>query len=73
VQEHSPKWKLLRNITNKYGIHKWNEMDKLMIIGNIPNDIKQFFIDHKDDNDSSSDSELRSFYTYYFYLHPDEL
>lgn len=73
VQEFGPKWKELRKITDKYGLDSWEKMEKAMKNGNIQSDIKQFFVDHKDDNDTSSDSEVRSFYTYYNMLHKEEL
>jgi hypothetical protein len=73
VQEFGEKWKSLRSITDKYNIDSWEKMQKSMRNGNIPSNIKQFFIDHKDDNDRHTDSELRSFYAYYKILHPREL
>ncbi len=73
VQEFGPKWKVLRQITDKYGLDSWEKMEKAMKIGNIPSEILQFFVDHRDDNDTSSDSELRSFYSYYKMLHENEL
>lgn len=73
VQEFGPKWKVLRSITDKYGLDSWEKMEKAMIIGNLYPDILQFFVDHKDDNDTSSDSELRSFHSYYKILHSKEL
>jgi len=73
VQEFSEKWKMLRSITDKYGLDTWEKMEKAMKIGNIYPDILQFFIDHKDDNDRHTDSELRSFYSYYKILHSNEL
>ncbi len=73
VQEFSAKWKVLRGLTDKYGLDTWEKMDKAMKIGNIQSDILQFIVDHKDDNDTSSDSELRSFYSYYKILHENEL
>ena len=73
VQEFSAKWKTLRGITDKYGLDTWEKMEKAMKIGNIHSDILQFIIDHKDDNDRHTDSELRSFYSYYKMLHENEL
>jgi len=73
VQEFSAKWKELRSITDKYGFDTWEKMEKAMKIGNIPSDIKQFFIDHRNDNDRHTDSELRSFYALYKILHSREL
>lgn len=73
VQEFGEKWKVLRSITNKYSLDSWEKMEKAMKIGNIHSDILQFFIEHKDDNDSHTDSELRSFYSYYKICHPKEL
>lgn len=73
VQEFSSKWKELRSITDKYNIDSWEKMEKAMRIGNIPNEILQFFILHKNDNDRHTDSELRSFYSYYKILHENEL
>jgi len=73
VQEFGEKWKIFRLITNKYGLDSWEKMEKAMKIGNIQSDIKQFFVDHKDDNETSSDSEIRSFYSYYDMLHHEEL
>ncbi len=73
VQEFSDKWKSMRLITDKYGLDTWEKMEKAMKIGCIPSDILQFFIEHKDDNDSHTDSELRSFYSYYKIVHPEEL
>ena len=73
VQEFGKKWKVLRSITNKYGIDSWEKMEKAMKIGNIHSDILQFIVDHKDDNDTPQDSELRSFCSYYKILHKDEL
>lgn len=72
VQEFGEKWKLLRSITDKYGLDTWEKMEKVMKNGNIQQDIKQFFIDHKDDNDRHTDSELRSFYAFYNILHSRE-
>jgi hypothetical protein len=73
VQEFSQKWKDMRSITDKYGFDTWEKMEKAMKIGNIHFDILQFFVDHKDDNDRHTDSELRSFYSYYKILHENEL
>ena len=73
VQEFGPKWKILRSITDKYDLDSWEKMEKAMKIGNISSDILQFFVDHRDDNDTSSDSELRSFYSYYKIFHENEL
>ncbi len=73
VQEFGEKWKSMRLITNKYGLDSWEKMEKAMKVGNIPSDILQFFVEHKNDNDSHTDSELRSFYSYYKIVHPKEL
>ncbi len=73
VQEFSDKWKQMRYITDKYDIDTWEKMEKAMKVGNVQPDILQFFIDHKDDNDRHTDSELRSFYSYYKIVHPEEL
>lgn len=73
VQEFSKKWKEFHKITDKYGLVTWENMEKSMKIGNLHVDILQFIVDHKDDNDSGTDSELRSFYSYYKILHENEL
>lgn len=73
VQEFSDKWKQMRYITDKHDLDTWEKMEKAMKIGNIHPDILQFFIEHKDDNDRHTDSELRSFYSYYKILHENEL
>jgi len=73
VQEFGLKWKDLRSITDKYDLDSWEKMEKAMKIGNLHSDILQFFVDHKDDNDTGTDSELRSFYAYYKTLHSNEL
>lgn len=72
VQEFGEKWKQLRSITDKYGIDSWEKMERSMKNGNIHQDIKQFFIDHRNDNDRHTDSELRSFYAFYNILHSRE-
>ena len=73
VQEMGSKWKEMKQIASKYGIETWEQMNRAIKIGNVPSDLKQFWIDHRNDNERNVDSELRSFYSYYFILHPDEL
>ena len=73
VQQFGQKWKEFHKITDKYGLDTWEKMEKAMKIGNIHHDILQFIVDHKDENDDHTDSELRSFYSYYKILHSNEL
>jgi len=74
IQEKTPKWQEIKRITNKHGIGNWDHMYSEMKNGNLPRELVEFFVAHKDDNDRPNvDSELRSFYTYYFFLHPEEL
>lgn len=74
IQEKTSKWREMKNIASKYGIETWEQLHRFMKIGNVPSDLKQFWIDHRNDNDRPHiDSELRSFFKYYFFLHPNEL
>lgn len=73
INEKTLKWKELREICDRCSIFTWKQMKDAMMNGKIDERIKRYFISHKNDSDSHIDSELRSFYTYYSVLHPDEV
>lgn len=73
-----PEWHELRGIVKKAYPHVevFNDLNELMIKGNIDQSVKDCFIKFKDIPDVQPErlfGELRSYYTYYFKkLHPEE-
>lgn len=73
LMEKNPKWIEWRKLTDKYGLKTWNDMRAICRRGNLPQDLKDWLVAHRNDNDDNSDSEVREFFKWYFdVLHPEE-
>lgn len=62
-------WVEFHNLMQKYGHYDWHEFNKYMVNGNLPKEIKDYFIAKKDDENP----ELRAWFVDYFiFKHPEE-
>lgn len=65
----SPDWLQLHGIMDGHGFKDWHDLDRAMVTGNLPSDITDWFIDHRNDENP----EARAWFIWYFvYLHPEE-
>jgi hypothetical protein len=65
----SPVWLDFHSVMKKYNHLDWHEFNKLMTKGNLDQEIKDWFIAHKD----SENPEAASYFIWYFiFLHPEE-
>jgi hypothetical protein len=67
-------YKELKPIIDRLGFTEWKEFKKYLIKGNIDQQLKNFIINHRNDETGHDyDSEYREFFKWYFLvLHPDE-
>lgn len=64
-----PEWIEFKNICARYNLNHFEEMYKLMLAGNIPEDFKEWFLAQRD----NINPEARSWFVVYFGLmHPEE-
>lgn len=64
-----PIWEDFHRLMKKYGWIDWHEFNKAMVKGNLPQEIKDWFIANKDDDNP----EKRAYFmTYFIWLHPNE-
>lgn len=62
-------WLDFHKLMKKYGHTDWHKFDKVMKQGNLPQEIKDWFVAHKD----ADNPEERSWFVWYFvFLHPEE-
>ena len=67
--EHNDIWREFHKLMESHGHVDWHEFNKEMTKGNLPDEIKKWFIDHKD----AENSEERSWFVWYFiFSHPEE-
>ena len=65
----TPEWTKFHRLMNSCGYQDWHLFNKAMDAGNIPQEIKDWFIAHKDANNP----EERSWFMHYFiFKHPEE-
>jgi dimeric dUTPase (all-alpha-NTP-PPase superfamily) len=64
-----PIWKQFHEVMRKYGYEDWHLFNKDMVKGNIPEEVKRWFIDHRD---SENSDERSNFVHYFIFLHPSE-
>ena len=74
MMESNPTWVEMVAICKKLGLTKFNDFEEYLIAGNVDDELKEWIIKYRDINERPwADSELRSFFIYYFYyLHPNE-
>jgi hypothetical protein len=65
----SPDWLQFHEIMSKYGYKDWHVFNKVMEVGNLPSEITDWFVTHKDDENPEAASW---FLYYYIWLHPEE-
>jgi glycosyltransferase involved in cell wall biosynthesis len=64
-----PTWLQFHEMVEKYGYQDWHEFNRYMEAGNIAQEIKDWFLVHKD----HENPEICSYFLYYFlWLHPEE-
>ena len=56
------KWKEFRKITDKYDINDYHRFFELLYNGKIPDEIIEYSIKHRNDNDIPQDSEIRALF-----------
>lgn len=77
--ENQPLWKPFRELVDRtVGIFSWPEMDRYYQKGNINQEIKDWFVEHrdhpKDQPEYDGASEVREgYYSYFVWYHPEEL
>ena len=64
-----PSWKQFHELMSKHGYYDWHEFNKAMDKGNLPSEITDWFIDHKEDENPEA---LSYFIHYYIFKHPEE-
>lgn len=65
----TPEWNSFHEVMRKYGHVDWHEFNKCMEAGNLPQEIKDWFIAHKD----AENPEERAWFVWYFiFRHPEE-
>jgi len=72
--EENETWVELKAICKKLELDKFNKFEDYLKSGNIDQELKDYMIKYRNWNERPwADSELRSFFIYYFYyLHPEE-
>jgi hypothetical protein len=69
----NPSWIELRKITDMLGITTWYGFDNYLKNGNIDINLKNWIINHRNDNTKDGDQNARAVFQYYFeFLHPDQ-
>lgn len=64
-----PEWGKFHELMAKHGHLDWHEFNKEMSKGGLPEEIKKWFMAHKDDENP----EKRSWFEWYFiFMHPEE-
>ena len=62
-------WLRFHEIVSSYGYEDWHDFDRAMKVGNLPQSIKDWFIEHRNDENP----EVCAYFLYYFiWLHPEE-
>jgi glycosyltransferase involved in cell wall biosynthesis len=65
----SPVWIQFHEMMSKYGFEDWHEFNKAMEKGGLPDEIKDWMIDHR----NADNPEEAAYFIYYFvWLHPAE-
>lgn len=65
----NPDWLQFHKIMSSHGYEDWHEFNRAMESGNLPQDMKNWFISHKDDENP----EAAAWFIWYFiWLHPEE-
>jgi hypothetical protein len=69
----NPSWLSLRRITDILHINTWDEFKQYLLKPNANERLKEWMIEHRNDNSKDGDQNARSVFQYYFeQLHPEE-
>jgi len=69
MSEDARIWREFHDIVEKYGFKDWHDFDTYMQHGSIEQEIKDWFIAHKD---ADNPEEAAWFIWYFIFLHPEE-
>jgi len=74
IGKNNPIWVELKDICKKLGLNSFNEFENYLKEGNIDKSLSDWMIKYRNHDEMPwVDSELRSFFIYYYYyLHPEE-
>jgi len=65
----SPDWLQFHEMMSRHGHKDWHEFNKVMETGNLPQDIKDWFVTHRNDENP----EVCAYWIYYYlWLHSEE-
>ena len=65
----NPIWLDFHYMMQRHNFYDWHDLKKAMIVGEVPEEIKQWFIDHREDENP----EAAAWFVHYFiHLHPEE-
>jgi glycosyltransferase involved in cell wall biosynthesis len=65
----SPDWLQFHDIMSRHGYEDWHEFHKAMIAGNLPKEITDWFVAHRNDENP----EVCAYWIYYYlWLYPEE-